>query len=124
MRNLELIGEGPSAVLVLDTTKAPSSVCAHWKGIRAVTDALDSMRRKQEYSPRQIAEWIPRGARSSISDIGFDKPIETWKDDAVGRQDFVEAVLTRLLVDGAPASGLSPDFGEGKSSETIVLADD
>jgi hypothetical protein len=82
----------------------------------AVTDAWDPMRRKQEYSPRQIADWIPRGAKSRISGIGFDKPIETWKDDAVGRQDFVETVLTRVLVDGAPAIGISADFGEGKSS--------
>ena len=66
--------------------------------------------------PRQIAEWIPRGAKSSISDIGFDKPIETWKEDAVGRQDFVATVLTRILVDSAPALGISADFGEGKSS--------
>jgi KAP family P-loop domain len=82
----------------------------------AITDAWDPMRRKQKYTPQQIAEWIPRGAKSSISDIGFDKPIETWKDDAVGRQDFVETVLTRILVDGAPAIGISADFGEGKSS--------
>ena len=82
----------------------------------AITDAWDPTRRKQKYTPQQIAEWIPRGAKSSISDIGFDKPIETWKDDAVGRQDFVETVLTRILVDGAPAIGISADFGEGKSS--------
>jgi len=82
----------------------------------AITDAWDPVRRRQEYSPRQIAEWIPRGAKSSISDIGFDKPIETWKEDAVGRQDFVATVLTRILVDSAPALGISADFGEGKSS--------
>jgi hypothetical protein len=81
-----------------------------------LTDARDPERKRQGYTPRQIAEWIPRVAKSSISDIGFDRPIQTWKDDAVGRQDFVETVLTRVLVDGEPAIGISADFGEGKSS--------
>jgi KAP family P-loop domain len=82
----------------------------------ALTDARDPERKRTVYTPGQIAEWIPRVAKRSISDIGFDKPIQTWKDDAIGRQDFVETVLTRVLVDGEPAIGISADFGEGKSS--------
>jgi hypothetical protein len=66
----------------------------------ALTDARDPERRRQTYSASQIAEWIPRVAKSGISEIGFDRPIQTWKDDAVGRQEFVETVLTRVLVDG------------------------
>jgi hypothetical protein len=82
----------------------------------ALTDARDHAKASQRYSPGQIAEWIPRVAKSNISKIGFDKPIQTWKEDAVGRQDFVETVLARVLVDGEPAIGISADFGEGKSS--------
>lgn len=81
-----------------------------------LTDARDPERGRWAYSPKQIGEWIPHAAKSGISEIGFDKPIQAWKDDAVGRQEFVETVLTRVLVDGEPAIGISADFGEGKSS--------
>jgi hypothetical protein len=73
-------------------------------------------RRREECTPAQIADWVPRHPRSSISSIGFDRPIESWAEDAIGRQDFVEAVLTRVLIDREPAVGIIADFGEGKSS--------
>jgi hypothetical protein len=85
-------------------------------GFEALTDIMDPEQKRRSYTPEQIAEWIPRVAKSSVSEIGFDNPIQTWKDDAIGRQDFVETVLTRVLVDGEPAIGISADFGEGKSS--------
>ncbi len=34
----------------------------------------------------------------------------------MGRQDFVETVVARVLVNGEPAIGITADFGEGKSS--------
>jgi hypothetical protein len=48
--------------------------------------------------------------------INFDKPIESWEQDAVGRDEFVKTVLTRVLGDCEPALGITADFGEGKSS--------
>jgi hypothetical protein len=79
-------------------------------------------RRKQEiYSVDQIAEWMPHRARGSVSAIGFDKPIENWEQDAVGREDFVETVLARVLVDREPAIGITADFGEGKSSVLTLI---
>lgn len=78
---------------------------------------LRDRRRKQEmYSVDQIAAWVPHRARQNVSAIGFDKPIQSWEEDAVGRQAFVKAVLARVLIDGEPAIGITADFGEGKSS--------
>ncbi len=74
-------------------------------------------RRKPEaYTVDQIATWVPRKARSSVSAIEFDRPIDNWEQDAVGRQSFVETVLTRVLLNAEPAIGITADFGEGKSS--------
>jgi hypothetical protein len=79
-------------------------------------DFRERRRKPETYSPGQIAEWVPRQARCSLSGIGFDRPIQNWEQDAVGRQNFVETVLTRVLVKGEPAIGITADFGEGKSS--------
>jgi hypothetical protein len=81
-----------------------------------VSDFKERRRKRETYSPGQIAKWVRRQARCSLSAIGFDKPIDNWEQDAVGRQDFVETVLTRVLVNGEPAIGITADFGEGKSS--------
>ena len=81
-----------------------------------LSDIREQRRKPASYSADQIAALVPRQARSSVSAIGFDKPIQNWGQDAVGRQDFVETVLTRLLVNGEPAIGITADFGEGKSS--------
>jgi len=81
-----------------------------------LTYFMERRRKQQTYSLGQITGWVPHQARGSVSTIGFDKPIQNWDQDAVGRQDFVETVLTRVLVNGEPAIGITADFGEGKSS--------
>jgi hypothetical protein len=86
-----------------------------------LNDFKERRRKEEVYSVKQIAEWVPRQGRSSVSAIGFDKPIQDWEQDAVGRQDFVETVLTRVLVDSEPALGIIADFGEGKSSALHLI---
>lgn len=63
----------------------------------------------------QMGDWIPQ-AKSDSTSIEFDKPIEGWEEDAIGRQDFVRTILTRVLIYNEPAIGVTADFGEGKSS--------
>lgn len=87
-----------------------------------ILNAIANRRRKpQQYSAKEIADWVPRRDRSSVADVGFDKPIEHWQQDAVGRQDFVETILARILVDSEPAIAITADFGEGKSSVLHLL---
>lgn len=81
-----------------------------------LTETAEMRRKTQRCTAKDIAGWVPRSSRSSLSSIAFDKPIEGWGQDAVGRQDFVETVLTRVLIDCEPAIGITADFGEGKSS--------
>lgn len=81
-----------------------------------VTVVSQRLRKGQECTPEDIAELVPHQGGGSVTGIGFDQPIESWKEDAIGRQDFVEMVLTRVLVDREPAVGITADFGEGKSS--------
>lgn len=81
----------------------------------AVADTRERYRKREGYSPDQIASWIPR-TKANLSTIEFDKPIEKWEQDAIGRQEFVETVLTRVLVEREPAIGITAEFGEGKSS--------
>jgi hypothetical protein len=81
-----------------------------------LSDFRNRRTRRETFSLDQIAGWVPHQARGSVSGIGFDKPIQTWEQDAVGRQAFVETVLARALVNGEPAIGITADFGEGKSS--------
>jgi len=81
-----------------------------------VTVVRQRLRKGQECTTEDIAELVPHQDRGSVTGIGFDQPIESWKEDAIGRQDFVEMVLTRVLVDREPAVGITADFGEGKSS--------
>ena len=81
-----------------------------------LTEVAENRRKPQRYTAKEIAEWVPRSSRSSVSAIAFDKPIDGWDQDAVGRQDFVETVLARVLIDCEPAIGITADFGEGKSS--------
>jgi predicted KAP-like P-loop ATPase len=81
-----------------------------------LSDFKERRRKREAYSLDQIEGWVPRRAKGSVSAIGFDRPIENWEQDAVGRQDFVETVLARVLVNGEPAIGITADFGEGKSS--------
>jgi hypothetical protein len=80
------------------------------------SDYRDQRRKRESYSLEQIGKWVPHLMKSSASHIQFDKPIQTWEQDAVGRQAFVETILTRVLVNGEPAVGITADFGEGKSS--------
>jgi hypothetical protein len=102
------------------------SACAFWMkrdhwplllGAGAIfqilTEVAESRRKPQRCTAKEIAEWVPRSSRSSVSAIAFDKPIEGWNQDAVGRQDFVETVLARVLIDCEPAIGITADFGEG-----------
>jgi hypothetical protein len=81
-----------------------------------LTDVRDPRRHKQFYSAEQIAKWIPPVERSSLTEVGFDKPIRNWLEDAIGRRDFVGSLLTRALVNCEPVLGICADFGEGKSS--------
>jgi hypothetical protein len=80
------------------------------------TAFLEWHRKRRTYSADEVASWIPIGARRTISEIGFDAPIQTWDEDAVGRRPFVETILIRALVNCEPAIGITADFGEGKSS--------
>jgi hypothetical protein len=84
-----------------------------------LTEAAESRREPERYTAKEIAEWVPRSSRSSVSAITFDKPIEGWDQDAVGRQDFVETVLARVLIDREPAIGITADFGEGSLPSCI-----
>jgi hypothetical protein len=81
-----------------------------------LSDFRERRQKSQTYQVGQIAQWVTRQAKCSLSTVGFDKPIENWRQDAVGRQDFVETVLIRVLVNREPAIGITADFGEGKSS--------
>ena len=102
----------------------------HWSLFLAVgavfqilTEVAEGRRKPQQCTAKEIAEWVPRSSRSSVSAIAFDKPIEGWGQDAVGRQDFVETVLARVLIDCEPAIGITADFGEGKSSVLHLIRD-
>jgi len=86
-----------------------------------LSDFRERRRKRESYSLDQIAEWVPHQARGSVSAIGFDKPIQTWEQDAVGRRQFVETVLARVFVNGEPAIGITADFGEGKSSVLTLI---
>lgn len=79
--------------------------------------AIVQARRKGELiSTSEIASWVHRISRGNLSEISFDKPIEKWEQDAIGRGQFVETILTHVLADSEPALGITADFGEGKSS--------
>jgi KAP family P-loop domain len=82
---------------------------------------VQTRQKRKECTAQEIAEWIPRSTRSTISAIVFNRPIEAWDQDAVGRQDFVETVLARVLIECEPAVGITADFGEGKSSVLHLL---
>jgi len=46
-----------------------------------ILNAIADRRRKpQQYSAKEIAGWVPRRDRSSVADVGFDKPIEHSPD--------------------------------------------
>jgi hypothetical protein len=81
-----------------------------------LTEVISGSGKSQQCSRDEISKWIPSDRRPRTSSVGFDKPIESWNEDAVGRQGFVETVLTRVLVDREPAIGITAEFGEGKSS--------
>jgi hypothetical protein len=81
-----------------------------------LTEIAEHRRESRQCTAKDIAEWVPRSNRSSISAIGFEKAIENWDQDAVGRQDFVETVLACVLIDCEPTVAIIADFGEGKSS--------
>ncbi len=80
------------------------------------TDIVQARRKQEQCSATEIANWVPQVSRSNLLAINFDKPIESWEQDAVGRGEFVKTVLTRVLGDCEPALGITADFGEGKSS--------
>jgi hypothetical protein len=84
--------------------------------LEILSDFKERRWRPVVYSLDQIITWVPHKTKSSVSAVGFDKPIDNWEQDAIGRQDFVETVLTRVLVNDEPAIGITADFGEGKSS--------
>jgi hypothetical protein len=87
----------------------------------AFTDVVHSGIKRQSCSTRDLESWVPNGTRKSISEIDFDKPIESWDQDAVGRQDFVKVVLGHVMANSEPAVGVTADFGEGKSSVLHLL---
>jgi hypothetical protein len=79
--------------------------------------AIVQARRKRELiSTSEIANWVPRNPGSNLSEISFDRPIEKWERDAIGRSEFVKTILKHVLDDSEPALGITADFGEGKSS--------
>ena len=82
----------------------------------ACTKIVQMRHKREQYSATEIASWIPRISGSNLSEINFDKPIEKWEQDAIGRGEFVETILTHVLADSEPALGVTADFGEGKSS--------
>ncbi len=82
----------------------------------AYTEIVQMRCKREQYSTTEIASWIPRNPGSNLSEITFDKPIENWAQDAIGRGEFVESILTHVLADSEPALGITADFGEGKSS--------
>jgi hypothetical protein len=79
------------------------------------TELLTVSHRRSSYTAEEIHRWVPE-RRIKRSQINFDKPVENWTEDAIGREGFVETVLGRVLVDGDPAVGITAGFGEGKSS--------
>jgi hypothetical protein len=83
---------------------------------QACTEIVQKRCKREQYSATEIASWIPHIARGNLSQIGFDKPIEKWEQDAIGRGEFVETILTHVLADSEPSLGITADFGEGKSS--------
>jgi hypothetical protein len=108
---------GASRILVLDEPQAPAPLFSAGVAFEILTDFNERGSKGEAYSPGQIAQWVPpRQSRGKVLAIGFDKPIQTWQEDAVGRQDVVETVLAQVLVDREPAIGITADFGEGKSS--------
>jgi len=90
---------------------------------QVLTEVVQAHRPVQPFTRQQIAAWIPRSPKSSVTSITFDKPIESWAQDAIGRQNFVETVLSRVLIHGEPAIGITADFGEGKSSVLHLIRD-
>jgi KAP family P-loop domain len=80
------------------------------------TEIVQTRRKREQYSATEIGSWVPHVSRSNLSAISFDKPIEKWDQDAIGRSEFVRTVLTHVLGDCEPALGVTADFGEGKSS--------
>jgi hypothetical protein len=83
---------------------------------QACTAIVQMRCKREQYSTAEIASWVPRISGSSLSEICFDKPIEKWEQDAIGRGEFVETILNHVLADSEPALGITADFGEGKSS--------
>lgn len=73
------------------------------------------------YSSEEIARWTATKNETKGSEIDFDNPITTWGQDIVGRRSFVEAVLTRLLIEQEPVVAITGPFGEGKSSAVNLL---
>jgi hypothetical protein len=82
----------------------------------ACTEIIRMRCKPEQYSSTEIASWVPRVSGSNLSEISFDRPIEKWEQDAIGRREFVETILNHVLVDSEPALGITADFGEGKSS--------
>lgn len=85
------------------------------------TEIVQSRHKQVKCRPEDIENWVPPGSRGDLLAINFDRPIENWGQDAVGRGEFVKTVLTRVLVDCEPALGITADFGEGKSSVLHLL---
>lgn len=84
--------------------------------LHSCTDIVQKRRKREQCSTTEIANWVPQALRSSPLAINFDKPIESWEQDAIGRGEFVKTILTRVLLDCEPALGITAEFGEGKSS--------
>ena len=80
------------------------------------TDIFQARRKQDQCRATEIANWLPQVSRSNLLAINFDRPIESWEQDAVGHGEFVKTVLSRVLGDCEPALGITADFGEGKSS--------
>jgi hypothetical protein len=82
---------------------------------QALTEVVHRLPKQKSCTPDEIAALVRRPKGSSAPKIDFDKPVVSWEEDAVGRQGFVEEILTRVLLDNEPALGITAEFGEGKS---------
>lgn len=81
-----------------------------------ITEFVQNSHKPRPYTPEEIGKWIPIHNRALIADIRFDDAIAGWEQDAVGRENFVKTVLTRVFINNKPAIGIVAAFGEGKSS--------
>lgn len=76
---------------------------------------------RQSRIPSENDIRVPLRQKSKEWTAVSDEPINSWVEDALGRESLVDALTTKILISRAPIIALFGDFGSGKTSTLNLL---